>query len=264
MIQTLGRKMTATIHTMDVRVRRFLERELGFSLETFPKEGVEVRESPARSDKRGGRIKILRIGDSALATGIPRLVDAIAPVVRSISVWELFSPLGIAELRRVLSPEDGKGLEIGFDYTLISPSDFIPAETAHKPVALRKADIPPCEFDSRMRERRKPVAEDFVWAFACYHEDRDAKSVTLPEFGPRCAAVAVIIWRDVPDVAFYGVGTEENYRGQGYGLAVVSAATEWTLKQGAVAYYGASASNIPSLRIARRLGFSLTWETICD
>ena len=256
--------MTAAIHTMDARVRRFLERELGFSLETFPKEGVEVRESPARNDKRGNRLRVIRIGEAGLATGISRIADAIAPVVGSMSIWELFSALGIAELRRALSPEDGKGLEIGFDYTLTRPSDFIPAETAHKAVALRKADIPPCQFDLRVKERRKPVAEDFVWAFACYHEDRDAKPVTLPEFGPRCAAVAVIIWRDVPDIAFYGVGTEENYRGQGYGLAVVSAATEWTLKQGAVAYYGASASNIPSLRIARRLGFSLTWETICD
>jgi RimJ/RimL family protein N-acetyltransferase len=44
-------------------------------------------------------------------------------------------------------------------------------------------------------------------------------------------------------------------RGQGYGLAAVSAATEWILGEGEVAVYGAYADNIASLRIARRLGF---------
>ena len=38
-------------------------------------------------------------------------------------------------------------------------------------------------------------------------------------------------------------------------VVIGSAATEWILQQGAVAWYGAYADNIPSLRIARRLGF---------
>ena len=77
----------------------------------------------------------------------------------------------------------------------------------------------------------------------------------LAPFGAQCASIAIAIWKDGP-VATYGVGTEESCRGQGFGLAAVSAATKRILEQGEVAVYGAYANNIPSLRIARRLGFT--------
>ncbi len=66
----------------------------------------------------------------------------------------------------------------------------------------------------------------------------------------------IAIWRDGP-VATFGVGTEESCRGEGFGLAAVSATTKWILEQGEVAVYGAYADNIASLRIARRLGFTI-------
>jgi len=176
--------------------------------------------------------------------------------------WEIFSPLGAAEIKRML----GNKAEIldrfyiyGFDYILTNSRDFHPAETQHTPVALTKKDIPPEQFDLRMSERRQPVSEDFIWAFACYHSDPDVTATELAAFGLRCASIAIIIWKPGP-VATYGVWTEEACRGQGYGLAAVSAATKWILEQGAAALYGAYANNIPSLRIARRLGFALVHQ----
>ena len=67
------------------------------------------------------------------------------------------------------------------------------------------------------------------------------------------------MWKDGP-VATFGVGTEESCRGQGFGAAAVSATTKWILDQGEVAVYEAYADNIPSLRIARRLGFTFLQE----
>jgi len=211
---------------LDERVRLHLERELGFSLDSFPRAGVEVRESPKRSDEEENRLSIIRIGEGALATGIPRVVAAISPVIRSLTVEELFSPLGLAELRRAMAPEDAESLA--------------------------------------MSERRPPAEaqqEDFVWAFACRHDDEDAEAAELALFGPRCASIAILIWR-TEGLAGYGVWTEEAYRGRGYALAVVSAAAQFILEHDAAAMYGAYTTNIPSLRIPRRLGFTYAWQTI--
>jgi len=249
---------------LDERVRFHLERELGFSLDSFPRSGADVRESPKRADERENRLCIVRVGDSVLATGIPRVAAAISPVIRSLTIDELFSPLGLSELRRAMEPEDAESLAHGLDYVLTDIRDFRAVETAHEPVPLGKKDIPREQFELRMSERRPPAEatqDDFVWAFACYHDDEDAEATELAPFGPLCASIAIVIWKSA-EVAGYGLWTEEAYRGRGYALAVVSAATKFILEQGAVATYGAYTTNIPSLRVARRLGFRQVWQTI--
>ena len=248
----------------DERVRSYLEENLGFPLATFPRAGVEVRESPKRSDEGENRLSIIRIGEGALATGIPRVAAAISPVIRSLTVDELFSPLGLAELRRAMAPEDAESLAHGLDYVLTDRREFRPVETPHNVVALTKKDIPAEQFDLRISERRTPAEaqqEDFVWAFACYHDDDDAVATELAPFGPRCASIAIVIWK-TEGLAGYGLWTEEAYRGRGYALAVVSAATKFILEQGAAAIYEAYTTNIPSLRIPRRLGSTYAWQTV--
>jgi len=248
----------------DGRVRSYLEEHLGFALRTFPHGGVEVRESPKRSDEGENRLSIIRIGEGALATGIPRVAAAISPVIGSLTVEELFSPLGLAELGRAMAPEDAGSLAHGLDYVLTDMRQFRPAETPHNVVALTKKDIPAEQFELRMSERRTPAEaqqEDFVWAFACRHDDEDAEATELAPFGPRCASIAIVIWK-TEGLAGYGLWTEDAYRGRGYARAVVSAATRFILEQGAAAIYEAYTTNIPSLRIPRRLGFTYAWQTI--
>ena len=58
------------------------------------------------------------------------------------------------------------------------------------------------------------------------------------------------------------VNTQKDYRGRGFGLAVVTAAVEWILSRGAVAHYPVMPDNIPSARIPRRLGFRVAWQEI--
>ncbi len=251
---------------MDPRIEKRLVDESGLPLAAFPARRVIIQESAKRTDEPNNRLVVQRISkrDGVLITAIPRVVAAIRPVLQSMTTWEIFSPLGINELRRALGPRDAESLPqtYGFDYVLTNQKDFRPVRTGHVAVPLRKKDIPPEQFDLRMSERRKPIPEDFIWAFACYHNDPDATPTELGPFGPLCASIAVVIWKAGPDIASYGVGTEEAYRGQGYGLAAVSAATKWMLEQGAVAWYGAYASNVPSLRLARKLGFKLIQQTI--
>ena len=59
------------------------------------------------------------------------------------------------------------------------------------------------------------------------------------------------------------VDTEAEYRGQGFGLDVVTAAVEWIiLSCRAVANYPVMPDNILSVRIAKRLGFQVAWHKI--
>lgn len=245
---------------MDDRVRRYLEGKAGVSLSASPIDGITVRESPKRTDERGNRVVAQRVAgwNGVLVTVGPGSVDAITHAVRQMTSCEIFSPLGRAELCRALGLSDEPPPQYylyGFNYVLTSIEGFCPAQTTLTATPLRKKDIPREQFEMRMSERRQPPAEDFIWAFACYRDDPTFRATELAPFGAQCASIAIAIWKDGP-VATYGVGTEESCRGQGFGLAAVSATTKWILEQGEVAVYGAYANNIPSLRIARRLGFT--------
>jgi RimJ/RimL family protein N-acetyltransferase len=253
-----------TIETLEPRVRAYLEQRLGVPLQAFPAAGIAVCESPARSDERMNRLRMIGVGDAALVTATPEVAAAISPAVESMAVREIFSPLGVAELRRAMGLDDEASLCFGLDYMLTDPSEFRAAGTPHVPAALTKKDIPPEQFESCMSNRRPPdeaEQEDFIWAFACRHDDEKAEATELARFGPRCASIAFVLWK-TRDVAGVAVGTEEGFRGRGYGIAVVSAATRYILAQGAVARYGALTTNIPSLRIPRRLGYRFAWQMI--
>ncbi|MDY7011261.1 MAG: GNAT family N-acetyltransferase [Planctomycetota bacterium] len=234
-----------TIYAMDDRVRLFLEKDSGFALASFPTHGIEIRQSPARTDEPNNRVKIYRLGNAALATGIPRAVYAIEPVIRSLDILELFSLIGLAELRRALGPEDAETLSNGFDYTMTGLSDLRLPKLSPMPARLLElSDVPPeeAELSAPMPQQKA------VGAFAIYQDGRKASG-------------SGIIWRS-PALIEIVVSTEQEYRGRGYALAVVAVAAQWILNRGAVAHYGAFTTNIPSLRIARRLGFTLAWQTI--
>ncbi len=245
---------------LDNTIRRLLQEELGFSLETFPEKGVHVCTSLKRSDQRWNRVKAVRIGDAAVVTCLPSLLDTITLAIQSMTIWELFSPLGEAELRRALGSEVGKELFHGLEYVLSDRSSFRPARTPHTAGALGKDDIPSSQRELRMSERRRPVSDDFLWAFACYLDGENVSASDLAEFGRQCVSIAIVIWNEGHGIATYGLGTHEDYRGQQYALATMTAATEYILRQGGVAHYEAAVTNIPSLRIPRRLGFSFAWE----
>ena len=246
---------------MDDRVRRYLESETGVPLEAFGTGRIAVCESVKRTDEQGNRVLIQRLRgmNGLLATVLAGRAESVERVLTGLTSEEVFCPLGAAEICRSLGVdfEPNEYYTYGLDYCLTSLIDFRPALSRHPVRALGKKDIPEEQFALRMGERRPSEEDDFVWAFAC---DCDAPAfrpdAESAPFGSRCASISIVIWKQGP-VATYGVGTDEACRGQGYALAAVSAATRWILEQGEVPVYGAYANNIPSLRTARRLGFSL-------
>jgi len=245
---------------MDARVRRYLQTGASAPLEALAGRPFVVCESNERSDEPGNRVVVQRIAgaDGLLVTVGPGSVEPVTRAMRALTPAEVFSPLGATELCRALGVgyEPGQYHQFGFDYVLTGLDDFRPS-TADYPVrALRKDDIPESQVARRLAERRPEETDDFVWAFACYRDDPGFRTGDqLAAFGAQCAAVAVVFW-DKSGVALFGVTTDGASRGRGHGLAVVSAAAGWVLEQGEAAVYGAYGDNVPSLRIARRLGFA--------
>ena len=212
----------------------FIELALGFSPRSFPNRGIELRETPVRLDQPTDRMMLRRIGGAALATGIPRVLDAIGPVVRSMTLPELFSPLGVLELRRAMRPGEAENLGQTFHYTVIGRQEFRPWPGQERATCLLPPD------------------------FTVRREDTDAFAVI--EGGERAAVTS--IRSPLLRYVYIGVETVEKRRQQGYGLAVVSATADWILREGAVAHYNTRLTNVASLRLARRLGFVLTSEVI--
>jgi predicted GNAT family acetyltransferase len=74
------------------------------------------------------------------------------------------------------------------------------------------------------------------------------------------AVAGYTVWGDV--IAHIAVITHPQYRGQGYGRAVVSRLTEEVLRQGLVPQYRTLEANQPSMAIARTLGFAYYATTV--
>lgn len=246
--------------TIDERVRVYLEGRTGVPLSTFPAEGIAVAETPNRTNAPRNRLMAHRLAgyNGILVTVRPGSVDAVARVVEGMTPCEVFSPFGHAELSRAVGCDgsDRDDYIYGFGYVLASLRDFRPTDIPHAATPLREKDIPEEQRRLRMSERRLPPVEDSIWAFACHRDDDPAYRATeLASIGSQCASIAMAKWTDGP-VARLDVRTEASCRGQGYGTATVSATAKWILEQGQVAIYDAYANNVPSLRIARRLGFA--------
>jgi RimJ/RimL family protein N-acetyltransferase len=245
---------------MDGRIRKWIESKAGLPLSVFPHESIRVRISTARTDEPKNRLLAQRIigKNGVLITVIPRILETISRNVNDLTVWELFSALGIAEIKRALPPEGAKSIDeiYGLDYFLTDLNDFHQVTPRHPVTPLHKRDIPQGDEALRISERRSTEKGDFTWAFASYHNNPSIPAKVISKYGPCCASVAAIIWKN-DDIAGFGVATEEALRGQGYALDVVSAGTQFILDQKGTAWYGAYADNIPSLRIAKKLGYSL-------
>jgi len=231
----------------DERVRKFLEKDSGIMFSAFPREGIMVQQSQARTGEPKNRIKIYRVGNGALATCIPHFQATIESVIQEMDMWELFSPIGLAELQRAISTDAAKTLAIGFDYTMtdLSQLQFDFDSVSVKPVkSKRLSDTPPSEMELQL----PMIKQKKIEAFVIYQNDEKA-------------SVSDVVWR-TRRVIEIGVATNERYRSRGFAASVVAFAARWILQRGAVAHYGVEVDNIPSIRIARRLGFNLTWQTI--
>ena len=226
---------------MDDRVRDYLEETLGLPLEDLPEGRIPILEFSDRctsTSKFGSvqknRLLIRRIGSRVIALATPEIIDVVRAVINGLHAWELFSTLGVAELDRALRPIGHEALGGALRYTL-SETDYTGGRSAMgpHPEKLLVSDHPPTggRFDA-----------EYLDAFGVVE---DGKHVSK----------AHIRWK-TKEFIEVAVHTDEPYRKRGYGRAVVTAATDWLLSQGAAGLYPVTPDNLPSCRIARSLGFN--------
>ena len=215
----------------------YIEKDLGFTFDTFPDRGIDIRVSPVRTDD-GNALLIIRHEESAVATGTSRVVAAIEPVIKKMDIWTLFSLYGKAELERGLESEQVKVRGGSFHHAL-TVDRYCAPEQILEPVVKLVDDTRP---DDSLFDRK------WMDAFAVY---KDGEQVALTQ----------VRWK-TPDLIEIAVDTHKDYRKRGYGFAVVSQAAEWIFAQGAVVHYPVMPGNIASMRIIRKLGGVIAWQEI--
>lgn len=216
---------------MDNRIVQSMEAWLGCSVDSKSKGEIQLIPTSSRTDSPCNRLVISRIigQNTVIATCIPRLVDGLGHVLNSLTEWELFSEYGMATLRNHLSIEDAQDLGQGFSYAKF-------------------------QTDSSVEESsdcivRKINESGTVLGFEYIVNNEVISSV---EFARRDAFGTIAI----------NVDTKEDYRGKGYGTAVVRAATDWILTNGFIPRYGANVNNTISLSIVRKLQYELVSQHI--
>jgi GNAT superfamily N-acetyltransferase len=213
-------------NAMDYRIIQSIEAWLGCSIDDKYNGKIHLLSTPSRSDLPYNRLVINRIvGENAIiATCIPRLVDKLASFLGSITEWELFSDYGMASLGNHMSNEDAQYLGQGFSYAKFQTDNSVEEG-----------------LDCIVRKTNE---NGVVLGFVYILNDLEVSSVEL-------------VRRDSSDTIFINVETKEEYRGKGFGTAVVKVATDWLLTNGFVPRYGAEVRNTVSISIARKLQYNL-------
>ncbi len=221
------------------RVRPWLERELGVSIERLSHSSAVVLATEPRSDG-SRRLWAVRIQDQGIVTVPAEWRDPVRRVVNSLLLDEVFSVFGAYELARVTLP---LGTAVfGPTWYLVADGDsFVPV-----------GDARPDEFETN--DLAAAVDPTIFWHCSLQH------AVIAHAIFEENRLAALATTRLLADLVFeIGVDVAPEAKGHGLGRAVVSAAGEWILKQGGLIVAGSAPWNVPSVRTMRSLGLRLVF-----
>lgn len=177
---------------------------------------------------------------ACVVTVVAGLLDRVEPAVRAAAAADLVRPAFWQALLGVTHEAIRGPAWLGY----ADASDFRPCDQRGSRL-LDTADTPALR---RLAERCAPLEwehggiEFGQWpVFGCRRGDELVAAGTLKD------------WSEL--LRHVGIVTDPARRGQGYGKAVVSAMTERALAEGGIAQYRTLESNLPSIGIARSLGY---------
>jgi GNAT superfamily N-acetyltransferase len=217
------------------RLEAFFAAELGCAPGELARPGVRLFASPSRETPGwcGFRLPLLAVAhsDAALVSVEPALLPEAGAILHGNGASDGLSLEAIGALRRLARERYPRSQSLCGRALYCEAGRFRPHESA--PVERLDAEDPKCET---LRE----------------HFDG-------PVFVARAQGGEVASWAAIKlkgeDVWEIAVTTEARYQGRGLGTLVVSAATRHILEQGRVPLYVHDETNLPSGKVARRLGY---------
>lgn len=222
------------------RVYDHLSARLGCPEETLRAPGLRVAPHGAWLAGYQG-VYIWRMAASVTVSTPPALVDEAREALVGATPGAALDPgfwlatLG-ARVERVVGLSYQGYLDAGM-FQPVAPNNARALEVDERPALERLARACPAE----------------EWEHSAIQPDHDPIFVLSDKDGALQAAASLT--RDGAGLVSVGVITHPAARGRGYGRAVVSALTAWALGHGEAIHYQTLRANIPSVAIARALGY---------
>jgi RimJ/RimL family protein N-acetyltransferase len=222
------------------KVRPWIESQLGYSLPAKATESPAL--GPLSAGNLIGALFGVRVDDVVAFSASSEWHDQLRPILNEIHPDLLFSIAGTYELSRVTLP-DG--------WAVWGPVPcYVASEHTWKSVN-----------DSRVEHLTEEQVAEIDWDIFWHC----GKTDSLAHFGiyedDRLVALSSVNDHGF-DVYEIGVDAVQGSQGRGLGTAVVGAAGDWILDQGATPFASAAAWNVPSGRNLRKLGLQYTYSAL--
>ncbi len=227
-------------HDFLENVRPWIEASLGYELPESP--GTEPLLSVAPTGRNSHPFFAVRVDQVVAVAARSEWLDSLRPILDDLHPDLLFSIAGSYELSRVTLPER---------VAVWGPIPcYVADETTWRPAGV----------DRSVKLSDSQLADvDFEIFWHC------AGAKALAHFGVyengRLVALSSVSDHG-HNIYEIGVDARQGSQGRGLGNAVVSAAGNWILEQGAVPFASAAEWNVPSGRNLRRLGMKYVYSTM--
>lgn len=166
------------------------------------------------------------------------------------------TPSAIQETTHALSDDSDETITAAF-------SALQPTFRYTDPIYFWKGEPPVVQNDAiRILTHDDAALFDELQA-TCSEEDRDLAEISIEDIAPhgyfvddKLVSVASLL-EETEDIVDIGVITHPDYRRRGFSVALTKAVTAWALAQGKDVQYTSQNTNLASINVAEKSGFTL-------
>lgn len=236
-------------------IQRYFSLYLGRDMTTVRIGEIVVVPSDRRSEAEIGwataDVVWIHVFDGRCIVSVrPDLANVLSKLLKECNTLE---NLLLQEWRVRISQALGVRCIAGIVYILYCTSEFIRLFDCD---GLRKLELTDIDAFVKMKLSMYPDCDPECLAKDVHRNIQDGVAFGVFQNGFLvCAAEAPIVAHMQDEVEEIGVDTLPEYRGCGYGKAVVSNATQRSLELGRVPIYRCSAHNEPSVYLAKAIGY---------
>ncbi|MDP6666231.1 MAG: GNAT family N-acetyltransferase [Dehalococcoidia bacterium] len=221
-------------------VRPWIKASLGYELPGSPTRFPKLDVTPDHEDSQP--FFAVRVDQTVAVAARNEWLDELRPILADLHPDLLFSVAGTYELSRVTLP-DGVAVWGPVPCYVADESTWRPVDDARS-VKLSEPQLAEVDFEMFWHA----AGPEGLAHFGVYEDGRLMALASASDKGHSIYEI--------------GVEARQGAQGRGLGTAVVSAAGDWILEQGAVPFASAATWNVPSGRNLRRLGMRYVYSAL--